>query len=114
MLQPWDYDEIQRLLAAGELSQREIARKLGVSRGTVCAIANGHNVLERRERANAMFGGELVRCPGCGGLVYMPCLLCRVRRLKEMERGHRGQDASEFLGSSPFRAPETRLPGAER
>ncbi len=76
--------EIQLLLDEGELSQRKIAAKLNVSRGTVNAIASGKRGLFGRELDPLDLDDELddltpERCPGCGGLVYMPCLLCRAR-----------------------------------
>ena len=77
--------EVHRLLGKGSLSQRDIARNLGISRGTVQAIAAG----KRRERGPTrepatFFSPTAVpkRCPTCGGLVQMPCLLCHVRRLR--------------------------------
>jgi hypothetical protein len=33
----------------------------------------------RREDTWAAPNGPVARCPGCGGLVHCPCLLCRVR-----------------------------------
>ena len=80
-------DEIRHLLAERRLSQRTIARRLGVSRGTVNAIALGRRaVTSYREAASREDfpppAGPPRRCPGCGGLVQMPCLLCRVRALK--------------------------------
>jgi hypothetical protein len=87
MLASGTVDEIRRLLGQGELSQRAIARVVGVSRGTVNAIACGR----RPERAAdpplpddqwPPLEGPAVRCPTCGGMVRMPCLACRVRRLR--------------------------------
>jgi transcriptional regulator with XRE-family HTH domain len=79
--------EVQNLLAAGEMSQRAIARILGISRGTVDAIAAGKRPdyeAIRRSRQENETGDEPIgppmRCPTCGGLVYMPCRLCAVRR----------------------------------
>ena len=78
-------EEIRRMLREGRLSQRKIASQIGVSRGTVNAIALGR----RRRRRDARPGrgrgfipptGPLVRCPGCGGRVQMPCLLCYLRK----------------------------------
>ena len=78
-------EEIRQLLEEGQLSQRKIAAKLGVSRGTVGAIASGRRGIYGREPE----AGELVlacldqvpeRCPGCGAMVYKPCLLCHTRR----------------------------------
>jgi len=79
-------DEVRLLLAEGELSQRKIAARLGISRGTVYAIASGRR-RDRRTAGDAGGGrdghgdssGPPQRCPGCGGLVYMPCRLCRRR-----------------------------------
>jgi len=41
MLSPAEVEEVRRLLAEGRLSQRQIARLTGISRGTVGAIAQG-------------------------------------------------------------------------
>jgi hypothetical protein len=79
--------EIQEMLAAGGLSQRAIAERTGVSRGTVSAIAQG----KRRDYPPRNFStqfsfippaGRPARCPGCGGLVQMPCLACYLRQWK--------------------------------
>ncbi|MEN6493094.1 MAG: helix-turn-helix domain-containing protein [Thermoguttaceae bacterium] len=90
MITPAVVEEIKRLLDSGHLSQRTIARQLGVSRGTVNAIALGKR-LEPGPDQNPDPGfaapeGPLTRCPGCGGLVMMPCLLCHVRAMRERER----------------------------
>jgi hypothetical protein len=84
-------EKIRDLLAEGGLSQRKIARRLGVSRGTVNAISQG-----RRPDYSGSGGGEGEtfpfpqgvprRCPGCGGMVQMPCLLCYVRALGRVDR----------------------------
>jgi hypothetical protein len=74
------------------LSQRRVATQVGVSRGTVHAIARGKRV----ERVHAFREDELgwrdappERCPRCGALVYMPCLACRVRELVAARRPSR-------------------------
>jgi transcriptional regulator with XRE-family HTH domain len=81
--------ETERLLEEGKLSQRKIAKLLGVSRATVSAIAAGKRPdyeARRRERADEYEPlGPIERCPGCGGRVYTPCHLCRVRKLKAQE-----------------------------
>jgi transcriptional regulator with XRE-family HTH domain len=92
-------DEIRRLLAAGGHSQREIARLTGVSRGTVGAIAAGKRSDHDAPRhaghpeLNAPVG-PLRRCGGCGGMVYMPCRLCRARDAKAALRHARARDES--------------------
>ncbi len=81
--------EVQRLLAEQKLSQRKIAEAIGVSRATVSAIAKGKRPnYEPRMRAQAVEFeplGPIERCPSCGGRVYMPCRLCRVRKIKARE-----------------------------
>jgi len=87
MITPEAVSEVHRLLIRGQLSQRDIALRVGVSRGTVQAIASGR----RRDYPARAHGemndgtapsGPLRRCPTCGGMVQMPCLLCRVRRMR--------------------------------
>ncbi len=82
--------EIRNLLTAGEHSQRRIAQRLGVSRGTVNAIARGTRPDRSPDRPDddglTAHVGPPSRCPGCGGMVQMPCLLCRVRAIKETQR----------------------------
>ena len=64
-------DEIKQLLEEGNLSQRKIARRVGVSRGTVNAIAQGkrpdHKARRRGQEDDFLApGGPPVRCPSCG------------------------------------------------
>lgn len=76
--------EVRQLLAAGVLSQRQIAARLGVSRGVVAQIAQGKRTARRAEElAVASPRGPLVRCPQCGGMVRQPCLACQIRELVE-------------------------------
>lgn len=82
MLEKAQIDWIVQLLAAGNLSHRRIARLTGISRGTVSAIANGKRAVDRVRQTPVepcFTPGPPARCRGCGGMVYMPCLLCRVR-----------------------------------
>jgi hypothetical protein len=100
MLAPHVVDEIRGLLREGHLSQRKIARKTGVSRGTVAAIASGRRPdygdrVPRRSDEAVEWLGPLERCPGCGGMVSMPCRLCRARAVQERTR--RRRMASEDL-----------------
>ncbi|MEM6329159.1 MAG: hypothetical protein AAF790_02805 [Planctomycetota bacterium] len=70
--------EICRMLDEGELSQRKIAAKLGVSRGTVGALATGRRGRYGREPdAEQEIAGPPQRCGGCGMKVTMPCVYCR-------------------------------------
>ncbi len=83
MIAPELVEQIKRLLAEGHLSQRAIARLTGVSRGSVNAIAQGKRHEPRPRRHEELLpqapSGPPQRCPTCGGLVYMPCVLCYVR-----------------------------------
>lgn len=91
MLSAQVVDEIKQLLKVGNLSQRGIARRMGVSRGSVNAIALGKRPdpqTRRREGEDGLAppSGPHVRCATCGGMVQMPCLACRLRRLDQSRR----------------------------
>ena len=102
MIAPKIVADVRRLLAEETHSQRKIARLTGISRGTVGAIASG-----RRLDYDNFDNGDLEepsgppeRCPGCGGMVYMPCLLCQAR--KESAENPRG--SARGSGGVPVRA----------
>lgn len=89
-------EEVRRRLAEGRLSQRSIAQALGVSRGTVNAVAQGKRrdipTRQREHQADIGFtppAGMPVRCPGCGGLTQMPCLLCYLRTTTDARKNVR-------------------------
>jgi transcriptional regulator with XRE-family HTH domain len=75
--------EINRLLQEGQLSQRTIAARLGVSRGIVGAIASGRRSLQGKEERYQ--GLRAVRCRRCGYRVYPPCLICSTREYQRQE-----------------------------
>jgi transcriptional regulator with XRE-family HTH domain len=103
-------DEIRRLLRQGGLSQRKIASQIGVSRGTVNAIA-----LEKRPDSSAPWRHEHdgfvpptglpVRCPGCGGKVQMPCLLCYMRARKPREKAPQSSHVAKPAKATLVRRP---------
>ncbi len=80
-------EQVRYLLSQG-VSQRKIARIVGISRGTVVAIAHGkrRDAPEPDELDGWPAHGEPRRCPGCGGMVYLPCRLCHVRSLNSFQR----------------------------
>ena len=84
MIGPTVIEEIQRLLAEGDLSQRKIAKVMKVSRGTVAAVASGKRrpYYPRPDDRDEQLSGPVRRCPGCGGMATMPCRACRVRELR--------------------------------
>ena len=84
MIGPDVIETIQRLLAEDDLSQREIAKTVKASRGTVAAVASGKRrpYYPRPEDMNEEPAGPVRRCPGCGGMATMPCRACRVRELR--------------------------------
>jgi hypothetical protein len=96
--------EICRLIEEGQLSRRAIARQLGVSRGTVCGIANrrrgSHGKELENEPVECPTSGLPARCRGCGGMVVEPCLLCRARayreRSEELRRLFRSMRGARF------------------
>ncbi len=85
MLAPWLVEQVKQLLAEGRHSQRQVARIVGVSRGTVHAIATGKRRDRPAPKPSGFPGqeppGPVERCAGCGAVVETPCRLCRVRRL---------------------------------
>ena len=86
MIDPEVIAEAERLLVEARLSQRKIATRLGISRGTVNALALGRRRVRpprppSPQRDFVPPAGLPVRCHGCGGKVQMPCLLCYVRGL---------------------------------
>ena len=72
---------VRTLLASGEYTRRAIAKRAGVSRGTVDAIAGGRR--ERRPLPAEVDGDEqpaiVARCATCGARTVIPCLACFVR-----------------------------------
>ncbi|HWB00681.1 MAG TPA: helix-turn-helix transcriptional regulator [Pirellulales bacterium] len=84
----WD---VQRMLNEDRMSQRAVARAVGISRSTVGKIASGQRpAWPDRQPDGDCYSirptGPIGRCPGCGGRVYMPCRLCHVRVLKSIDR----------------------------
>jgi len=86
--------KILLLVKQGKMSQRQIAKRLGVSRGTVQAVAYGR----RSEHVPAAMktvatwvvpSGKPRRCYKCGSWVKMPCLACQLVNL--------GHQTSSFL-----------------
>lgn len=86
-LAPAIVDEVKRLLGEDKLSQRRIARQLGVGRNTVDAIATGKRPCRKVQRISdtALPDGPYIRCPGCGGKQQIPCRVCRTR--SQMKKG---------------------------
>jgi len=83
-------EEIAFYLEAGQLSQRAIARKLRVGRATVAAIARGRLGIRGRNLEPQPPESEDLdppaRCPQCGYLVQLPCLVCRAREYRHGRR----------------------------
>jgi hypothetical protein len=79
--------EAELMLARGKLSQRKIAKITGLSRGTISMIANGKRKVQAKTVAPDLPPEQEksppVRCPCCGAMVRMPCLLCFLKNLAE-------------------------------
>jgi transcriptional regulator with XRE-family HTH domain len=96
---------VRRLLEQGNLSQRAVARKLGLSHGVINRIAKGFRPSRRQTTTYFRLSpnhllGEPVRCRGCGGLVYQPCLLCRARAHKRQLQEARRRRALDLVNRS--------------
>jgi len=105
--------EIDRLLNEGKQSQRKIAARLRVSRATVSAIANGRRPVFGTGRQPSELdsrGRQLPpqRCPHCGFLVYMPCLVCRTREYRHERHMLRTAAASRLPSAHRLRRPPMR------
>ena len=75
-------DLVRELL--GDVEHREIARRLGISRGTVASIAAGRWVPAKSRKSGKSVGAIGERCDGCGGMFFLPggkqpCRACRTR-----------------------------------
>jgi len=97
MLSPQLIAEAARLLLQRELSQRQIAARLGISRGTVLAISRQrrpldlqrkHRAAQPRSRQQRRYIERVTlrpdqlpeRCPVCRNLVLLPCQICATRK----------------------------------
>lgn len=99
MISPECESYVRTLLASGEFSQRVIAKRAGVARGTVDAIASGRRAGRAARYAVRTADGRLAwqpedpervdRCATCGHRVLMPCLACFVRSIRCVFGGKR-------------------------
>jgi hypothetical protein len=85
--------EIDRLVKQGQLSHRKIAMRLGVSRGTVNAIASGRRGLHGKDASSDDCDTSAAllpatRCSRCGYRIYAPCLICRTRDHRRRQQLH--------------------------
>ncbi len=80
-------ERVKELLATG-LTRREIARQVGISKGTVRAMATGQwfkRPAKRPAKRRVEFkppSGPLVWCSRCRANVQKPCVACGARRWK--------------------------------
>jgi len=99
--------EARRLLVDGA-SYRAVARRLGISRGTVWMIATGKrgNYPARDKAPEPGIDSSLPksRCPECGGMVEIPCVVCRTRRemAGRKRRPPHPADETDFAGELGF------------
>jgi hypothetical protein len=83
---------IRALLAQNCLSKRAIAEVCQVSRTVVDAVARGERMPSESRDATPdtlVEVGVPRRCPGCGGMTYMPCRACSVRAWTKRRRAAR-------------------------
>ena len=101
--------EAETLLAQEKLSQRKIAKITGLSRGTVSSIANGkRNVYVKTvdpSQPTELEKSPPVRCPTCGSMVRMPCLLCFLKRLAD-KNSPLMQNDFQLSGTTPAMTSE--------
>lgn len=68
----------ERLLAQGA-SEREAARQTGLAPSTIGRIKRREVTVADRAGDQPLDSIVVSRCPGCGGMQLMPCLVCRDR-----------------------------------
>jgi transcriptional regulator with XRE-family HTH domain len=74
-----EVDEVRSLSREG-LSQREIARRVRMSRGSVNAILTGKRVIKKpKAEGFRPPSGDIVRCLICGAKSPAPCMACAIR-----------------------------------
>lgn len=108
VLPPEQVARIHALLDAGQLTQRAIARELGVGRETVRQIGRGlrpdYIAIRRWKQAeqDLLPKGPFQRCPEGHLTQYDPCLICAAKRTRR-ERGpvHVSQVIAEVLANTP-------------
>jgi hypothetical protein len=76
--------EVERLLGMG-LSHRNVASKVGISRGSVGSISRGElsdrRCVHERLAIVPTMTGDVGRCPTCKRKVKLPCHACYVESL---------------------------------
>lgn len=92
-----NFYEVKRIqdFASQRLSQREIAAKTGHSRRTIARVLSLRTIAAQKDSAKSTsnqrrecevhFSVDYVRCADCGQLVKLPCLACRIGRLRELD-----------------------------
>ncbi|MBA2116816.1 hypothetical protein HOV93_40080 [Planctomycetes bacterium FF15] len=78
---PDQIHEIEDAFADG-MSLRAVVREFHISRQTARIIRDGRHPLQNVDPIYE-------RCPGCGGKVTLPCVLCRVQKVMCIERAIR-------------------------
>ncbi len=94
-----DPEKVRRargLVASGKFSLREVARAVGLPRGTVEKIAAGERVALRRKPERDPEGERPIeRCPVHGVLVEMPCIQCQTEAYIRGRKKRRGASGVE-------------------
>jgi len=83
---------------ADGMSLRAVIRKFRVGTQTAQNIRDGVHPLQNAEP-------NYERCPGCGGKVIMPCILCRVRNVMDEQQaaGLTNTDRRQEVDTSRWR-----------
>lgn len=89
MIDPKKRAEIKRLLAEGDLTQVEIAKRTGISLTTVHRIRSGKR--HPTDRARGPWREDKDFCQECGVVVQQPCLRCRL-----LAAGHHATSDTEI------------------
>ncbi len=114
MLEQYVVNQILELLAEGGWSRRQIAKKVGVSRGSVNAIANGNRGhFGRQPMEGSDAGPQVARCPQCGVRVILPCVACRARDYRGRQHSGSADTRELKLQGASGTASRTRVPDSQ-
>lgn len=71
--------KVMEMIADG-ISSNAIARQTGVSKGVVSKVRRGLIWTVRDDPIEEVLSsGETGRCPGCGHMVWLPCVACNMK-----------------------------------
>lgn len=104
MLENGKIIEVISLLESRRFSMRTIARKTGISRGSIASIFRNMEQEKHRiaQRFDVVPTGPFRRCPECGVKTKLPCLSCAIKKWLGKQRKRntppKKHEEADYLG----------------